>query len=127
MNNFKEAEIVYFNPLLGGAIRKNPFYSLKRLYPVEMPYKTDDIFTLNMEIPKGYKIDELPKSVRINLNENEGMFEYLITADANVIQMKCRVVLRKAIFSSEDYDSLRDFYAFIVKKEAEQIVFKKIK
>jgi uncharacterized protein YfkK (UPF0435 family) len=55
------------------------------------------------------------------------MFEYLIGADENIIQLKCRVVLRKAIFSSEDYNSLRDFYAFIVNKQTEQIVFKKIK
>jgi hypothetical protein len=127
ISSFQNDELIYFNPLIGRPVRKNPFYALKRLYPVEMPYKTDDIFTLNMEIPTGFKVDELPKSVRMNLNENEGMFEYLITADANVIQLRCRILLKKAIFSSEDYDALRDFYAFIVNKEAEQIVFKKIK
>ena len=127
LKNFQDAEIVYFNPILTDVIYKNPFYALKRLYPIELPYLSDKVFSLVMEIPKGYKIDELPKSVRLNFNEDEGMFEYIISADANAIQLRCRILLKKAIFSSEDYNSLRDFYAFIVNKEAEQIVFKKIK
>ncbi len=127
LSSFENADIVYFNPLMGEAIKKNPFYAAERMYPVEMPFATDNIYVLNMEIPKGYKIDELPKSARINLNENEGVFEYLISADAKAIQMRCRILLKKANFPGEDYRTLRDFYAYIVKKEAEQIVFKKIK
>ena len=124
---FEEADIVYFNPMLSEAIKKNPFAAAQRFYPVEMPYTKDDNYTLNMEIPKGYKVDELPKSVRFNLNEDEGMFEYIISNNGENIQMRCRLVLRKANFVNEDYESLREFYSFIVKKEAEQIVFKKIK
>jgi uncharacterized protein YfkK (UPF0435 family) len=35
--------------------------------------------------------------------------------------------MNKANFNSEDYETLRDFYGFIVQKQSEQIVFKKIK
>ena len=127
LNSFKDADIVYFNPMMSEIIDQNPFYALKRMYPVEMPYLSDKVYTLNMEIPKGYKVDELPKSVRFNLNENEGMFEYIISNDGENILMRCRLVLRKANFVNDDYESLREFYSFVVKKEAEQIVFKKIK
>ena len=113
--------------MLGAAIKKNPFTAAERLYPVEMPYATDDIYTMSMEIPKGYVVDELPKSTRLNFNEDEGMFEYLISADKEYIQLRCGLVFRKATYANGDYQSLRDFYSFIVKKEAEQIVFKKIK
>ncbi|MEO7766331.1 MAG: DUF3858 domain-containing protein, partial [Ferruginibacter sp.] len=125
--SFGENDIVYFSPMLAEAKTNNPFTALQRFYPVEMPYKIDETYTLAMEIPKGYKVDEIPKSVRLNLNEDEGMFEYLISQDAANIQMRCRLILRKANYQNGDYQSLRDFYSFIVKKEAEQIVFKKIK
>jgi hypothetical protein len=127
LNSFGDADVVYFNPMFGEAIKKNPFTAAERFYPVEMPYTKNDIYTLTMDMPKGYKVDELPKQARIMLNEDEGMFEYLISADESTIQMRCRLVIKKTFFPNEDYQTLRDFYAYIVKKEAEQIVFKKIK
>ncbi len=127
LNLFKNADIVYFSPLFGEASLKNPFYAAERIYPVEMPYLLDDTYILNMDLPAGYKVDELPKSVKIKLNEDDGVFEYLISADKTLVQMRCRLQMKKAFFPGEDYQTLRDFYAFIVKKKAEQIVFKKIK
>ena len=127
LKTFDEGDIVYFNPLLGETIKSNPFVAAERFYPVEMPYTTNNTYSLNMEIPKGYKIDELPKSVRVNFNENEGMFEYIISANGDMIQLLCRLILKKANFLNEDYQSLREFFAFVIKKESEQIVFKRIK
>ncbi len=124
--SFKEDDIVYFNPMLGAGIKKNPFIAADRFYPVEMPYTINEVYNLSMAIPNGYRVDELPKSVRLMFNEDEGMFEYLISADAMLVQARCILTLKKANFMIEDYHTLRDFYAFIVKKEAEQIVFKKI-
>jgi len=118
--------IIYFNPLLTEARRSNPFTAATRNYPVEMPYAGTETITVSMEIPKGYKVDDLPKSERVKLNDHDGMFEYLVQADATMIQMRCRLSINKANFNTEDYDTLREFYAHIVKKEAEQIVFKKL-
>ena len=127
LKSFKDEDIVYFNPLLAEGLKSNPFKAAQRFYPVEMPYTFDDFYLFTMEIPKGYKIDEIPKSVRLNFNEDEGMFEYLISADNQYIQMKVRLVMKRATYVNEDYQYLRDFYTYIVNKEAEQIVFKKIK
>jgi hypothetical protein len=125
--NFNDEDIIYFNPLLSEALKQNPFTSAERLYPVEMLHKVYEVFSLNMEIPTGYKVDEIPKSTRVKLNENEGMFEYIIANDGKRIQLRSKIVLEKANFMPEDYETLRNFYGFIVKKHAEQIVFKKIK
>ena len=120
-------DIVYFNPLFGEAYKTNPFTAATRNYPVEMPYKTEEVIKVFMEIPKGYKVDEMPKSVKMKYNEDEGLFEYIMSKDASNIYLKCILRFNKAIFSSEDYEYLREFYGQIVKKQSEQIVFKKIK
>lgn len=127
LKSFGDADIVYFNPMLGKEIKKNPFTAAERFYPVEMSYTVDDIYSLSMDIPKGYKVDEMPKSARVMLNENEGMFEYIISASEENIQMRRRLLIKKANYTNEDYQTLREFYGFMVSKEAEQIVFKKIK
>lgn len=120
-------DVIYFNPMLNEAMKENPFKSLKRLYPVEMPYVINETYVLSMEVPKGYVVDELPKSARVNLNENEGMFEYIITNRDGIVQLRSRLILKKANYNNEDYEVLRDFFGHVVKKQNEQVVFKKIK
>ncbi len=119
-------DVLYFNPMLPADMNKeNPFKAAERKYPVEMPYTVDETYTLNMEIPPGYTVEELPRSAKVLFNTDEGFFEYLIQKDPSYIQFRSRIRLLRADFRPEDYSGLRDFYAFIVKKQSEQIVFKK--
>jgi hypothetical protein len=121
------ADIFYFNPMMGEGYRENPFKAAERKYPVEMPYAMDETYTLNMEIPNGYVVDELPKSAKVLFNDTEGFFEYLIVKGDDGIQFRSRIKLNKANFKPEDYSTLRDFFGYVVKKQSEQIVFKKKK
>jgi hypothetical protein len=125
--NFNDEDLVYFNPMLTEVQRENPFASADRYYPVEMSSCIDETYVFNMDVPTGYAVDELPKSARVKFNEDEGMFEYIIAKSGDHIQMRSRVQLKKATFEPEEYQTLRDFFGYIVKKQAEQIVFKKIK
>ncbi|HVU96630.1 MAG TPA: DUF3857 domain-containing protein [Puia sp.] len=123
----KDADILYINPMMGNELKENPFKAAERKYPVEMSHAMDETFTLTMEIPDGYLIDELPKSAKVSYNEDEGFFEYLIVKSGDNIQFRSRVKLAKANYKPEDYASLREFFGYIVKKESEQIVLKKKK
>jgi transglutaminase-like putative cysteine protease len=122
-----EGDVLYFNPVVFTAYKQNPFKPEKRKYPVSFSMPVNELYTLNMEIPEGYMIDELPKQAKVSFNENEGVFEYLIQANQKSIQLRSRISLPKVFYPSEDYQSLRDFYTFIVAKYSEQIVFKKKK
>jgi hypothetical protein len=122
-----DEDIIYFNPLLTEAYKTNPFKSAQRFYPVEMSYPVNETYLLTMDVPEGYKVDEMPKSVRVNYNDDEGKFEYIIKNSNGIIQMRCSIVLYKATFQPDEYNNLRDFFGYIVKKQNEQIVFKKIK
>ena len=121
------ANIYYFNPMMSEGYKENPFKSAERRYPVEMTSAMDKTYTLTMDIPKGYVVDEVPKSAKVSFNTDEGFFEYLIVKDDQHIQLRARIKLVKATYAPEDYDTLRDFFGFVVKKESEQIVFKKVK
>jgi hypothetical protein len=117
--------MLYINPYIGEGQHENPFTATDRKYPIEMPYTTDNLYLLNLQIPEGYDVEELPKSVRVAFNGNDGSFEYLIARQDNTIQLRSRIKLNKAYFPAEDYANLRDFYAFVVKKQNEQIILKK--
>lgn len=60
-------------------------------------------------MPRGYTINELLKSVKVKLNDNQGTFEYLTAVSGNSIQLLNKLVLDKANFTAEDYQTLRFF------------------
>ena len=92
-----------------------------------MPYVFDETYLLNMEIPKNYTVEEMPKSSKVNFNEGDGFFEYIVSKSDDNILLRSRVVLKKANYTAEEYNTLREFFSYVVKKHSEQIVFKKKK
>ncbi|HSC52626.1 MAG TPA: transglutaminase domain-containing protein [Phnomibacter sp.] len=123
----EDADVIYINPMLAEAYKDNPFASAERKYPVEMPYAFNEMFVASIQIPEGYVLDDKPKSSRVSLFESDGMFEYLISADDTRVEMRCKLQINKANFVAEEYEVLREFFTYVVKKQAETIVFKKKK
>ena len=122
-----DADVIYLNPMIAEGFKENPFSSAERKYPVEMPYASSEMFIANIEIPAGYVVEELPKSTKVNLFENDGFFEYIVSKDAERVMLRCRLVIHKADFIADDYEPLREFFSYVVKKQQETIVFRKKK
>lgn len=125
--DLKSVGVFYFSPIAVGSLFSNPFQSPSRLYPVEFPYKIDKVYILSLDIPKGFQIDEIPKSATIKLNEDQGQFDYLVLTNPDNIQMQVRLRLNRTLFPVEDYQNLYEFYGDIEKKINEKIVFKRVK
>lgn len=128
--DFTEAneDIIYLNPMFGEGYKDNPFKSAERKYPVEMPYTLDEVYTMQMEVPAGYEVDELPKQMVVKLNEEgDGVFEYRISSSSSTISLRSRLTMKRSVFVPEEYEMLREFFNLVVKKHNEQIVFKKKK
>lgn len=123
----KDNDLLYFNPLLTGVMKENPFKSAERKYPVEMPYVENEQYIANIDIPAGYEIEELPKREKILFNGDEGVYEYIVQKSGNTIMLQCKFKLSFANYTPEDYAGLRDFFGNIVKKQTEMIVFRKKK
>ena len=121
-----DESIIYINPMLGNRWSENPFKSDNRTYPVEMPYKIDETFHLTLEVPEGYLVDELPKSIAAKLNpQGDASFEYKISSSGNMISLVCTMRFNRTDFTPSDYHSLREFFSLVVNKQNEQIVLKK--
>jgi hypothetical protein len=125
LESLKDEEIIYLNPLLGERTKENPFTAAERQYPVEMSYTFKETILTNIRVPEGYMVDEMPKQTRVKLDNDEGLFEYLIQHQDGIVQLRCVLELKKANFEAEQYAMLRDFFTYVINKQNEQIVFKK--
>jgi len=120
-------EIFYFNPLFFEAHKKNLFTADARKYPLQLDAPVNEMYVLSMEVPSGYEIEETPVSAKVLLNEGEGFYEYILQKEANNIQLRSHLVIKRTTFSPDEYSTLHNFFGYVVKKQAEQIVFKRKK
>jgi hypothetical protein len=112
--------------MVTGRMTKNPFTILTREYPVDFGVPFNQTYRLNLLIPDGYKVDELPKSKSIVLGDKVGTFNYQIAQMDKRVALNMRFSIQKSLFYSSEYGMLKDFFDLVVAKEAEQIVLKKI-
>lgn len=125
-NESEDADILYFNPVLSDRTTENPFTSPKREYPVDFGSASSDIYQITLQIPKGYKVEEVPKNKSLILPDKGAAYYYQLTQTESSIIVSTRFTINKTLFVPTEYPALREFYNAVVAKEAEQIVLKKI-
>jgi hypothetical protein len=118
--------LIYLKPLLWEVEKDNPFNNKNRNYPVDFSFPFETTIQASFSIPKGYVVEELPKNENNALPNNAGRFDYGIQLVGNQIKVSSRIQIKKAVFESKEYPSLREFYSRIVGKQAEFIVLKKM-
>lgn len=116
---------IYFNPMMFDDLKENPFKMKERLYPVEYDYKKDITYMLNLTIPEGFNVEEVPEDVKIVLPENGGSFTYQINQMGGKLQIMSRLKIDRLLFLPTEYSFLKQFYELILEKQAEQIVLQK--
>lgn len=126
--NSDDADVLYINPMMGEGMKQNPFTSVNRHYPVELPFAMEVTYNLTFQIPEGYELDEMPKQISVKLNsEGDVEFQYLIEHSLNTISMRSHLQFKRAEFKQGEYTGLRDFYKLVVDKHSEPIVLKRKK
>ena len=118
-------EFIYINPMIDKQFTENPFRTETRTFPINFDYLTTYMQIVEIKIPEGYVVDEMPKPARMVMNDNDIVLTYRIGVDGNVIKVNYVYQLKKIIFPATDYDGIRDFFAKLVAKNSEQIVLKK--
>jgi hypothetical protein len=117
--------MIYLKPMLTEGLTSNPFKTETRLFPIDFAMPLDETFLANITIPEGYEVAEKPESIAMSIPNNGGRFIYSVVVDGNLIKLNSRINIRKPVYVAEEYETLKNFYAHIIKKHAEQIVLKK--
>lgn len=122
-----DPDFIYFNPMLGEQLKKNPFTLEERLYPVDFGWPYEDIFSHTIKIPEGYEVESLPKSEAYALSDNSARYTYQVTEnkEAGTVTVVTRSYIRKPVYYADAYHDLKELFSYEVRKGNEQIVFRK--
>jgi transglutaminase-like putative cysteine protease len=116
---------IIFNPSFSIAETKNPFVSADREFPVDFGCPFIWSYTLNVKIPSGYSITEMPSDISLNNGGTDLKFDYNCSRSGNEILIKSVLNINKTLFLPSEYSSLRNFYSKMLEKQSELIVLKK--
>lgn len=117
---------IFVNPMLFYTADKNPFVLENRELPIYYGYPFQKKYNISIEIPEGYVVESIPKSIKLTTGENVGNFTFNISSAENKIQLSVLQEINLAIISGNFYGSLKEFYQQMVVKQNETIVLKKI-
>ncbi|MTI87391.1 MAG: DUF3857 domain-containing protein [Balneolaceae bacterium] len=118
-------DYLYINPNFLLKYTDNPFKDVDRKYPVTFPYTFKENFIVNLKIPEGYIIDELPKSRILRLPGKAGEFRWITQKNGDRITIVNSIKLDKRYFEVKEYEYLQQFYTQLVKVHQSPLVFKK--
>ena len=117
---------MFISPLLFFTINKNPFVQEKRKMPVYFGYPRQEKYNLVFEIPEGYAVESLPKSIKMATEDKSLVFSLNAMVNENRIQIAVANEINISIAGAELYEGLKKFCQKIVEQQKEKIVLKKI-
>ena len=122
-------EYIYLNPLILPIYEENPFKAEDRKLPVEFSIPFEKRYMISIDIPDGYKVEELPKSTEGAFNDkNDITYRYLISENKEIkkITLSFIFTLNRIVYFQDEYQALRDYFLFVSTNNNKQVVLKKI-
>jgi len=121
----QSGDLILLSPLLFENTKENPFKLKERLYPVEFPYPIKETMIFNWQIPESFIVDQMPKPAIVTLPDNSAKFTYSISQQGAIITVLSKILVNKTMYTSEEYELIKEFFNQIISKQGEQIILKK--
>jgi len=118
-------DMISIKPMLIEQMESNPFKLEKRKYPIDFGHPIRSRYILNLEIPQGYEITEVPKACNLALPDKGAKFSYAVTVNGNVVQLMANFEIIRTLFFESDYTLVKEFYNQVIAKQSEVIMLKK--
>ncbi|MEL6675967.1 MAG: hypothetical protein AAFR61_27415 [Bacteroidota bacterium] len=118
-------DYIIFNPMLSKRILENPFQSDQRATPVDFPYPLKDAHMLGLRLPEGYTVAQVPEPLRVVMPNDAGTFVFNVMVLDNIIHFTSIVQINRTTFWPEEYEGIKSFFEYVVKKHAEDVIIKK--
>ncbi len=122
------SDMVYFNPFLIRFFEENPFQMEERNYPIDFGYPVKFKYQINIQIPEGYQIHELPEKEAIALGEDKRVvYHFDHKQNTNNVIVSFDLALNSTYFLPENYETLKDIFKKVTNTQKNSlIVLKKL-
>jgi hypothetical protein len=118
-------EYSYFSTNMFSGLGPNPFIADQRVADVFFGTNQSYQVIASIKIPEGYEFEELPKNMRMTLEDNSLSVTRMFLAQGNMLSSRITLEFKRPYYSPEEYADLKEFYKKMYSLLDEQIVIKK--
>ena len=121
----ESGEYSYFSINLFSGLGSNPFISDQRVADVFFGTNQSHQIITSIRIPEGYDFEELPKNIKMTLEDNSLSITRMLQAQGNMLSTRITLEFKRPFYSPQEYGDLKEFYKKMYSLLDEQIVIKK--
>jgi transglutaminase-like putative cysteine protease len=118
-------DFLYVNPMISVRMTESSLKLARRTFPVDFAVGSESSFSLELRLPEGYDVKEMPKDAALTLPANGGSYSRKCQVSGNVFQMRVRVERNQLYFQPREYAGLKLFFDKRIALESEQLVLQK--
>lgn len=120
-------EYSYFSANILTGLEKNPFVADNRFSDVFFGYNQSYSVLGSFMLPEGYEFDELPENIKMRMPDSSIVISRMSQVVENRMQTKIQIDFTKAVFNTDQYAELQEFYQRLFEILSEQFVIRKKK
>lgn len=113
---------IIINPFYIAPLKENPFKLSARFYPVDFGFTKKNEFIITIAIPEIFEIESMPANKSVVLNNDKGFLSYSSTFKNNKLSINFNYSINAAVFYSNEYQSLKEFFNQIILSQNEPII-----
>ncbi len=106
----KTGNYVLFSPNLFLGLETNPFTTDRRFSDIDFGYKQSYTINGSIRLPKGYKVESLPKNIRMSMPDTSIVMERIMQLDDRQLNYRMSILIKSPVYPVEDYPNLKEFY-----------------
>jgi len=121
----QNGDLIYVNPITIPLSREMPFTAEMRTMPIEFGYKVFINQNVNIQIPKGYTVQDLPKGVRMVNPDRSILFTCTSGIMGDRIVLNYRLNIKRTLYSMDEYPVIRQIFDTMTQRNNDVVVLKK--
>lgn len=122
IENVVNGNIIYLNPFFIRFFDQNPFTLEERNYPIDFGYPRNYKYQINISIPDGYAVHELPENQIVNLGDKMATLKFYHRQAQNQISISFDLVLNTNHFPAKDYEAIKQLFKHVTNVQKNTLV-----
>ncbi len=116
---------ISIQPLTSQLVSLVPFTTDTRMMPVEFPSESSQQVVINITLPEGYTLAEVPQPVVASTPDKGVSGRFVVTHSGRKVQVTYQFNISKMTQPQQNYDSLHGIFDMFSKCAQQSLVFKK--